>query len=60
LILLHRLSLRPGDVEGRTLKCPWCGGILTIEPLGPLFKSPPPGKDFTSLPWDNKTNEIKT
>jgi len=52
LILLHRLTLRPEDLKENSLNCPWCSASLTIEPLGPLFKSPPPGEKYQPLPWD--------
>ncbi len=53
-ILLHRLSLRSGDVENKALKCPWCGEALNIEPIGTLFKSPPPGRQFAPVPWEKE------
>lgn len=55
LILLHRLVLTWEDVDGKKLKCPWCGEPLHIEPPGVLFKATPPGESFCSLPWEKKT-----
>ncbi len=52
LILLHKLVLCSEDIDEKKLKCPWCGHNLTIEPLGALFKSPPPGKEFCKMPWE--------
>ncbi|RQD74418.1 MAG: hypothetical protein D5R97_07875 [Candidatus Syntrophonatronum acetioxidans] len=54
LILIHKLSLRSEDLEPGALKCPWCEGPLKLEPLGPLFKYPPPGEEAIKLPWENK------
>lgn len=55
LILLHKLSICAEDIEEKRIKCPWCSQELNVEPLGPLFKSPPPGKQYCKMPWEKTT-----
>lgn len=52
LILFHKLALCSEDIEEKKLKCPWCNQNLSIEPMGTLFKSPPPGKEYCKMPWE--------
>ncbi|UNC90898.1 hypothetical protein [Candidatus Contubernalis alkaliaceticus] len=52
LILLHKLALCSQDIDTKRLKCPWCSQQLSFEPLGPLFSSPPPGKELCKMPWE--------
>lgn len=54
LILLHKLALCSDDFEENSLKCPWCSQPLSFEPLGTLFKSPPPGREYCKMPWENE------